>query len=232
MAKHKFFITGTDTDVGKTLIAVGLLEAANKMGLSTLGLKPVADGCEQTDAGLRNADALLLQQTMSVKLSYEQINPVALEPAIAPHIAAEQVGRRLLVSQLSGYCRGALMQPADFAVIEGAGGWRLPLNSVETLAGLAKELKLPVILVVGIKLGCINHALLTAEAIASDGLPLAGWVANQLQADMPCYQQNLTTLKSLIPAPCLGEIPFLHNPDAVKVSEYLNLGKMPGFGTA
>ncbi|ARN74229.1 dethiobiotin synthase [Oceanicoccus sagamiensis] len=220
---HRFFIAGTDTDVGKTVIATGILAAANTLGLSTVAIKPVAAGCEPTPEGLRNEDALLLQQAMSLELPYEQINPVALEPAIAPHIAAQQIGKRLVVSQLAGYCRGVLMQRSDFAVIEGAGGWRVPLNSVETLAGLAKALNLPVILVVGVKLGCINHALLTAEAIANDGLPLAGWVANRLDADMPCYEENILTLKSLIRAPCLGEVPVLENPTAEAVSQYLSL---------
>ncbi len=223
MAKHKFFIAGTDTDVGKTLVAAGLLLAANARGLSTVAMKPLAAGCEETPEGLRNADALILQEAMSLSLPYEQINPVALKPAIAPHIAADQAGKRLLVSQLEGYCRGVLMQSADMAVIEGAGGWRLPLNRMETLAGLAMALKLPVILVVGVKLGCINHALLTAEAIRNDGLPLAGWVANQLDTDMLCYRENLMTLRSLIPAPCLGEVPFLDSPSAAAVSAHLDL---------
>jgi dethiobiotin synthetase len=223
MVAHRFFITGTDTDVGKTLVATALVVAANKRGLSTLAVKPVAAGCEQTEDGLRNEDALLLQQTMSLPLSYEQVNPVALAPAIAPHIAAEQMGKRLRVSQLAGYCRGTLMQRADFAVVEGAGGWRVPLNHRETLADLAQELQLPVILVVGVKLGCINHALLTAEAIAADGLTLVGWVANQLDEAMPCYEENLLTLNSLIRAPCLGVIPRLLAPNAINASGYLNL---------
>ena len=228
MAQHRFFIAGTDTDVGKTLVAAGLLDAANKRGLSTVAQKPVAAGCHRTAEGLRNDDALLLQQTMSLKLPYEQVNPVAFEPAIAPHIAAEQAGKRLLVSQLVGYCRGVLMRRADLTIIEGAGGWRVPLNRAETLAGLARELDLPVILVVGMKLGCINHALLTVEAIARDGLPLAGWVANQLNSDMPCYQENVLSLKSLIRAPCLGEIPFLEQPSPQAVSAFLKLDAIVG----
>lgn len=223
MATHKFFIAGTDTDVGKTLIGCGLLTAANQRGLSTLAMKPIAAGCEETEQGLRNADALALAEAMSLSLPYEQLNPIALKPAIAPHIAAEQVGKTLRVAQLTGYCRGVMMQRADLLLIEGAGGWRLPLNRVETLAGLVKELHLPVILVVGVKLGCINHALLTAEAIARDGVVLAGWVANQLDPAMDSYQQNVASLRALIPAPCLGEVPFLAVPTAMAVSEYLNL---------
>jgi dethiobiotin synthetase len=223
VAKYQFFIAGTDTDVGKTLVAAGLLAAANKIGLRTIAMKPVAAGCRQTDDGLRNDDALLLIENMSVQLPYQQVNPVAFEPPIAPHIAAQKEGKRLQVSQLVGFCRGVLMQPADFAIIEGAGGWRVPLNPRETLSGLVQQLDLPVILVVGVKLGCINHALLTVEAMARDGVKLAGWVANQLAPDMDCYDENIATLKSLIPAPCIGEVPYLSEAAATAVVPYLQL---------
>lgn len=219
---HAYFVAGTDTDIGKTLIAAGLLIAANAKGLSTAALKPVAAGCERTPAGLRNADALLLQRSMSVELAYEQINPVALEAAIAPHIAAAQAGVRISVDRLAGFCRGVLMQRADLTLVEGAGGWRVPLSNREFLSGLAVELKLPVVLVVGMRLGCINHALLTFEAIARDGLPLAGWVANRCQPDMACYEENLQTLKALLPAPCLGEVPYLATPDPQSAAVHLN----------
>ncbi|HSB96906.1 MAG TPA: dethiobiotin synthase [Spongiibacteraceae bacterium] len=221
MAKA-YFVTGTDTDVGKTLIAAGLLAAANAKGLSTAALKPVAAGCELTSTGLRNADALLLQRVMSLDLPYEQINPVALAPAIAPHIAAAQAGLKLSVDRLAGICRGVLMQRADLTLVEGAGGWRVPLNSREFLSRLAVELQLPVILVVGMRLGCINHAVLTAEAIARDGLRLAGWVANRCQAELGCYEENVQTLKSLLPAPCLGEVPYLATPEPERIAVHLN----------
>ena len=226
MAKQTFFIAGTDTDVGKTVATTGLLAAANQAGLSTLGMKPVAAGCEPTDQGLRNEDALLIGQAMSQSLPYEQLNPVALAPAIAPHIAAEQAGKQLQASQLEGYCRGVMTEPADLLLIEGAGGWRVPLNERETLADLAKRLQLPVILVVGMKLGCINHALLTAEAIAKDGLTLAGWVANSVSETMHCYRDNLKTLQSLLPAPLLGEVPRLANTSAEAVASHLNIKKL------
>lgn len=219
---HAYFVAGTDTDIGKTLIAAGLLVAANAKGLSTAALKPVAAGCERTPAGLRNADALLLQRSMSVELAYEQINPVALEAAIAPHIAAAQAGVRISVDRLAGFCRGVLMQRADLTLVEGAGGWRVPLSNREFLSGLAVELKLPVVLVVGMRLGCINHALLTFEAIARDGLQLAGWVANRCQPDMACFDENLQTLKALLPAPCLGEVPYLATPDPQSAAVHLN----------
>ncbi len=219
----KFFIAGTDTEIGKTTIACGLLEAGNQRGWRTLALKPVAAGAEQTHEGQRNDDAVALMQSASVALSYEQVNPVLLEPPIAPHIAARQAGKRLTVSQLAGYCRGSLMTPSDLALVEGAGGWRVPLSGRETLAGLAVELKLPVILVVGMKLGCLNHALLTAEAIRRDGLPLAGWVANTVDPDMSCFDENVETLKQLLPGPCLGVVPRLHDCSPAGLAGYLNI---------
>ncbi|MBC53135.1 MAG: dethiobiotin synthase [Gammaproteobacteria bacterium] len=203
-----FFVTGTDTEVGKSRVAASLLAAARQAGLSTAALKPVASGCVEIDGQLRNEDALLLSQYCSLPLSYDQINPVALRLAIAPHLAAANDGRRLQLDRLVGFARGMLMQRADVTIMEGAGGWRVPLNSHEFLSGLPAALNMPVILVVGLKLGCINHALLTAEAVRRDGLPLAGWVANHLSADMPAAADNLATLRAALPAPCLGELPW------------------------
>jgi len=220
-AKKAFFITGTDTNVGKTLIAAGLLIAAKDNGLNTAALKPVAAGCEKTDAGLRNADALLLQSVITAPLDYDQINPYALEAAIAPHIAAQQEKRSLSVDRLSGFCRGVLAS-ADFTLLEGAGGWRVPLNARETLADLAKNLQLPVIMVVCIRLGCINHALLTFEAIVRDGLAIAGWVANCVDADMPALQANIDSLRARLPVPCLGVVPFLADPSPSLVASYFD----------
>jgi dethiobiotin synthetase len=217
-----FFITGTDTEIGKTTIAAGLLVAANRRGLSTAAIKPIAAGCERTPEGLRNADALLLQRTMSLPLDYAEINPVALEPAIAPHLAAEQVGMHISVMQLAGICRGVLTQRADVTLVEGAGGWRVPLNKRELLSELPKMLRLPVIMVVGIRLGCINHALLTAEAIARDGLHLAGWVANGCSPEATFVAENVATIKGYLRAPCLGEVPYLEQPSAEAVADYLD----------
>ncbi|MEX1666829.1 dethiobiotin synthase [Zhongshania arctica] len=209
LPSRHYFISGTDTDVGKTLVACGLLRAAALRGLRTFAIKPVAAGAELTDNGLRNEDALMLMAAMTEVLPYQQVNPVLLEPAIAPHIAAEQAGKRITVSQLAGICRGVMMQSADLVLIEGAGGWRVPLNRHELLSGLASELQTPVILVVGMRLGCINHALLTAEAIRADGLRLAGWVANQIDPGMSCFEENLATLKAMLDAPCIGVVPYL-----------------------
>lgn len=208
MAK-RFFVTGTNTGVGKTLVTSALLCAARQQGLRTIGLKPVAAGCELTEEGLCNEDALALQAQSSLPLSYAQINPVALAPAIAPHIAAARENRRLSADRLAGFCRGSMMLPSDLLLVEGAGGWRVPLNERETFADLVKILQLPVILVVGMELGCINHALLTAEAIRRDGLELAGWVANSVTPEMDCYEDNLASLQQRLDCPLIAELPFL-----------------------
>ncbi len=217
---HTYFITGTDTEVGKTRVAAGLLFCAEQRGMATAAAKPVAAGCD--DNGL-NEDALLLQAAMSEVATYEQVNPFALQAAIAPHIAAEEEGRALEVSALSEYCRSVMSGPADFVVVEGAGGWRVPLNDSETFADLAVALQAPVILVVAMRLGCINHALLTAEAVRRDGLTLAGWVANIPGEKMARHEQNMDTLKRLMEAPLLGEVPFLEGPSHGVLSDYLNL---------
>lgn len=222
MTKKTFFITGTDTDAGKTLVASGLLAAAQMQGISTAGLKPIAAGCERTESGLRNADALLLQSVTSIPLVYEQINPVALTSAIAPHIAAQQEKRNLSADRLAGFCRSSMNQ-AQLTLIEGAGGWRVPLNARETMADLVRILQIPVVLVVGMRLGCINHALLTVEAIRNDGLPLAAWVANCIDADMPVLAENIDSLRQRIPAPCLGVIPCLADVSPSTVATHLDV---------
>ncbi|WP_257282058.1 dethiobiotin synthase [Endozoicomonas sp. ISHI1] len=203
-----FFVTGTDTDAGKTFVTCAMLQAANNRGLKTLALKPVAAGADMTPDGPRNDDALNLMSAMNVELSYSQVNPVLFAPPIAPHIAAQEEGRRITVDRLTGFCRGALMTRHDLSFIEGAGGWRVPLNDREMLADLAKTMNLPVILVVGMKLGCISHSLLTVESILQSGCQLAGWVANQVDPDMSRFQENVEALKRSIHAPCLGVVPW------------------------
>jgi len=222
----RFFVAGTDTGVGKTLITCALLHAAAARGVSTLGLKPVAAGCDETLEGLRNDDALALMVASTVKLDYAQVNPVALREAVAPHIAAQHENRTLQVARLAGLCRGALSK-AELVLIEGAGGWRVPLSGRETLAQLAVELRLPVILVVGIRLGCLNHALLTAEAIRSDRLPLAGWVANIIDPATACIDENIETLQRWLGAPLLAKVPYTPaiRPDAlIKQIDIARLG--------
>jgi dethiobiotin synthetase len=230
MARKAFFVTGTDTHVGKTLVSAGLLIAAKNQGLTTAALKPVAAGCEKTSEGFRNEDALLLQSVITEKMHYEQVNPCALEAAIAPHIAAQQESRRLSVDRLVGFCRGALSL-AGVTVVEGAGGWRVPISAHETMADLAKALNLPVILVVGMRLGCLNHALLTAEAIACDGLKLVGWVANCIDKDMPVLQENIESLHARLQAPCLGVIPFLSERSPIITAHYFDANLLKKFFT-
>ncbi|MBL4833030.1 MAG: dethiobiotin synthase [Pseudomonas sp.] len=224
---HKrYFVTGTDTEIGKTTIASGLLCAARRKGLTTAAAKPVAAGCERTVDGLRNEDALALQAQCAPPLAYELINPVALEAAIAPHIAASEEGAELSVELLADGCQRVFAGKADFTLVEGAGGWRVPLNPDQTLADLARELNVPVIMVVGMRLGCINHALLTAEAIAADGLQLAGWVANQVDPDMSRPAANLATLKKLLKAPYLGAVPWLEGASAERVADHLDIAPL------
>ena len=218
-----YFITGTSTDVGKTYIATGMLAAASRLGLSTSGFKPVAAGCEMTVDGLRNSDAIKLLAQTSLPVNYEQLNPVALKPEIAPHIAAAEIGRRLSVDRLAGFYRGLMMQRPDFCVVEGAGGWRVPLNERETFADLARVLKLPVVLVVGMNLGCINHALLTSEAIQKDGLMLTGWIANQIVPEMDRYKENISTLQRWLPAPMIGELAYQPGASVDEVADRLDI---------
>ena len=220
-----WFVTGTDTEVGKTAISCALLAAAAAAGLRTAAVKPVAAGCD--DQG-HNDDALQLLDCMTEQLDYAQVNPVALEAAIAPHIAAEREGKRLQAGRLAGICRGVMMGKADFVLIEGAGGWRVPISPRETLADLAVQLQVGVILVVGMRLGCINHALLTAEAIRRDGLELAGWVANQPGERMVCHEENLDTLRRLLPAPLMGEVPYLEPFDPVEAGKILLIESLIG----
>ena len=218
-----YFVTGTDTEVGKTAIACALLEAANQRGLQTAAVKPVAAGCDEHG---RNEDALQLQQSMSMTLTYEQVNPVSLQAAIAPHIAAAEEGRTLQAGRLAGLCRGVMLVGADLVLVEGAGGWRVPLGPRETLADLAVQLQVEVILVVGMRLGCINHALLTAEAIARDGLHLAGWVANQPAERMRNHEENLDTLVRKLPAPLLGEVAHLQPFSPQEAAQHLDIDRL------
>lgn len=220
---NTFFVTGTDTGVGKTVISCALLEAARAKGLSTVAIKPIAAGCEETPEGLRNEDALALMQHMSVPLSYQEVNPVALPEPLSPHIAAARAGRRINIQQLAGLCRGTLMRRADFCLVEGAGGWRVPVSERELFSALPKALGMPVVLVVGLRLGCLNHAVLTAEAIIKDGLRLAGWVGNVVDPQMGALEENIDTLKRMLPVPCLGIVPWLEGDVAVQAAAHLEL---------
>ncbi|NQY26788.1 MAG: dethiobiotin synthase [Piscirickettsiaceae bacterium] len=201
------FVTGTDTDVGKTRISIALIELLQQQGQHVACMKPVASGCEQTAQGLRNDDALALMAQANVHIDYDTVNPYAFNPAIAPHIAAQQVGINIDLSRIKEAYQQIASQ-ADAVIVEGAGGWLVPLNSQKTMADLALELGLPVILVVDIRLGCINHALLTVAAINQTGLSLIGWVANQ-RRDNEQAAEIIDTLQHAISAPCLGIVPQL-----------------------
>lgn len=220
---HAYFVTGTDTEIGKTTIAAGLLHAARRRGLSTAAAKPVASGCAMSADGLRNDDALALLGECSLALRYEEVNPLAFAPAIAPHLAAREAGVQLDVASLLGPVRAILAQGADFTVVEGAGGWRVPLAGDENLSDLAVALGLPVILVVGVRLGCINHAVLSMEAIERDGLRLAGWVANVVDPHTSRLEDNLATLAERLPALCLGRVPRLAQATPATVAAHLHL---------
>lgn len=212
-----FFITGTDTEVGKTYFSLALLTAINKRNLKTVAYKPVAAGCAETAQGLRNEDALALQKASSIELDYAEVNPIALKDAIAPHLAAEKAQKKGESIDMSlehiQYGFNCLFQKqADVMVIEGAGGWRLPLGLNEQgqqtyLSDFVANLNLSVILVVGMRLGCLNHAVLTADSIRQHGLKLAGWVANKIEPDMPFLEENIASLQKLLGAPLLAELP-------------------------
>ena len=221
MAFDGCFVTGTDTGVGKTLVSAALLHTLARHHRRVVGMKPVAAGLIDHHGHWVSEDVLALRAASSVTVPPELDNPVALPDALSPHIAAQRAGRLITVAELLAAQR-ALKEHADVVVVEGAGGWRVPINDHETLADLSVALALPVVLVVGLRLGCLNHALLTAEAIRADGLPLAGWVANAIDPDMACRDENIDTLRRWLPAPWLGTVPHCAGtPDARRIA--LNL---------
>lgn len=229
--RRAFFVTGTDTEVGKTFITEALLIMLNKKGLLTAAYKPIAAGCELTHQGLRNEDALALQKHSSLDLSYDEVNPIAFEAAIAPHLAAQNLNKDNTTQLISidtvreGFI-ALLQKKPDVLMVEGAGGWRLPLgidfeNKPRYLSEFVVERNLSVILVVGMRLGCLNHAVLTAECIRNDGLKIAGWVANQIDPDMPFLDENIDSLQTLLNAPFIGTIPRLQS--TKEAGSYLDL---------
>lgn len=206
--KRAYFVTGTDTGVGKTTISSALVHQFAALGLRSVGMKPVASGCILQDGVLLSEDVQQLKAASNLTLPLSDINPYAFEPAIAPHIAASQAGAEIELGVIqAAYAR--LEAAADVVIVEGVGGFRVPLNDTVDTADLAVALGLPVILVVGLRLGCINHALLTAEAIAARGLKLAGWIANRIDPAMSMQQENLQALSLRLQAPCLGVVPWV-----------------------
>jgi len=200
-----FFVTGTDTGVGKTRVSAGLIAALRGQGLRVAGMKPVASGCTATPAGLRNADALALIAASDRDWPYEWVNPYAFAPAIAPHLAAADVGSTVRFAVIER-AFGQLAARSDCVVVEGVGGWRVPLGPDGDVADMAMRLALPVVLVVGLRLGCLNHAALTTADIRRCGLPLAGWVGNAVETGFERLDDNLKALGDSLAAPCLGVV--------------------------
>ena len=210
MRQHDYFITGTDTEIGKTFVTSALLQAFSQQGISSLGLKPIASGAELRDGIWHNEDVDSLMQASSVKRSQSEVCPYLMQTPAAPHIVAARENVRLDPQVIVQAYQQATMH-ADAVMVEGVGGFHVPLLDDLSTADLAQQLNLPVILVVGMRLGCINHALLTAEAIAARGLRLAGWVANTVDTAMLFQAENIEALQKRINAPMLGHIPRLHD---------------------
>lgn len=201
-----YFITGTDTGAGKTWATVALMRHLQRQGKVVLGMKPVASGCSWVEGRLKNEDALLLQQYASVVMPYELINPYAFETPIAPHIAAANAGVVIDFEPVAAAFE-QLQTRADVVLVEGVGGWAVPLNKAQDVAALARFLDLPVILAVGMRLGCINHACLTYRSIRDSGAQCAGWIAVCVEAQMAAMPENIAALQELIAAPLLGVLP-------------------------
>lgn len=203
--QRAMFVTGTDTDAGKTYISAALLRHFAAQSLRVVGMKPVASGAKELDGVLHNSDVTQLRQASNVQADMRWINPYCFTPAIAPHIAAQQAGVAIDLQQIK-QAYEQLCGMADVVVVEGAGGWLVPLNGQQTIADLAQLLDIPIVLVVRIRLGCINHALLSVADIQRRGLTLLGWVANCMEDEMPVMQENIATLQQLIAAPCLAVV--------------------------
>lgn len=218
--QRRFFVTGTDTDVGKTVASAALLYSLKKSGYSTAALKPIAAGVEKN--AYVNSDVITLQDNATNKNKYEEINPFLFKDPIAPHIAAKNESVNISIEKCIEKCQPVLKSNTDFIVIEGAGGLLVPLNSSHTMLDLAIALNAEIILVVGMKLGCLNHALLTVNAINESGLKFTGWIANHLSNDMPYLTSNIESLNQRINSPLIGQIPFSNRIDPSKMSEHIN----------
>jgi dethiobiotin synthetase len=217
----KIFITGTDTNVGKTFISVRLLKALSRQGLKTIGLKPVASGGVQKSGYFYNEDALALQRAASIKLKYADINPFFFTEAVAPHIMAQKVGTRLDVDTIYKKLQVAFTKDADIFIIEGAGGWHLPLNENETMSEVVKKTNLKVVLVVGLRIGCLNHAILTYKAIQQARVPMVGWIANCIDPQMQKVEENMQTLRNFLKIPYLGIINYGDSSETIDINSML-----------
>lgn len=222
MSARGYFVSGTDTGIGKTFASTALLHALRARGLHAVGMKPVASGCEATPDGLRNEDAVALIAASDPAPAYADCNPFAFAEPIAPHIAACIAGRQIDMAPIRA-AHARLDASADRVVIEGVGGWMAPLSDTLMQADLARALDTPVILVVGLRLGCLNHALLSARAITGDGCRLAGWIANRIDPAMPYADENVATLRARIAAPLLGVLAHAPDIDASVAARALDL---------
>ena len=219
----RLFVTGTDTGVGKTRVAAALCTASVTAGRRVAAMKPIASGCVPTKDGLRNDDALELLRAMNVRAGYDDVNPYAFAPAIAPHIAAAEAGRSIDFDVLDR-CYERLALQSDVTVVEGAGGWLAPIDAHRSFADLAAHWQLDVILVVGLRLGCLNHAMLTVESIQRHGLRLAGWVGNAIDPEFERVEENLATLRSAIEPACLAVFPYSPHRDFAGFAKILSPG--------
>jgi dethiobiotin synthetase len=219
--RRDYFITGTDTGIGKTLVAAALLRRLREAGVSVAGMKPIAAGAIAGPEGPANEDALLLQAESSARHAYAIVNPCLFEPAIAPHIAAAESGVAIDTDRIKA-AHATLRASADVVIAEGAGGFLVPLDAARSSAELPALLGMDVILVVGLRLGCLNHALLTVEAIAARGLALAGWIGNCIDASFARREANVATLDERISAPRLGLVPWMEKPDLAAAAAELD----------
>jgi dethiobiotin synthetase len=220
MSAQGYFITGTDTDVGKTCATIALMRYFKRQGKTVLGMKPVASGCTLHAGELKNADALLIQDNASIALDYQMINPYAYKLPVSPHIAGihDPVKLAIIVE-----CYNSLKALADIVIVEGAGGWYAPLNAQDDISDLANALALPVILVVGLRLGCINHAKLSYQAIKLSGLACAGWIPVSVDPDLLNRDENIQAIKTALPVPLLGVLPYQKQLDYDLLADQLKL---------
>lgn len=229
MAVSAFYVTGTDTGIGKTIASTALLHALRARGQRAVGMKPVASGCTREADGWRNEDALALQEASTPRPRYDDLNPYALPLPLAPELAAADAGVQLELAPIAA-AFDRLRAQADVVVVEGVGGWAAPLSATLDQADLARALRLPVVLVVGLRLGCLNHARLSAAAIAADGLQCIGWIGNEIDPAMERIDDNMAMLRARLPMPCWGRLPYRPQPQAEQLAAELQpwAGMSPG----
>lgn len=220
--KKTYFIAGTDTDVGKTEMTVTLLEALKARGHSPIAMKPLASGSIETPAGRRNEDAMKMMAHNAKEVPYTVVCPIGFDDFAAPHLIVPE-GESLTKDRVLGHIDTFLTHASDYSLLEGVGGWRVPLNDTEAMPDIVKALKIPVIVVSGIRLGCLNHTILTVEAVLKDGLTVAGWIANCITPEMNYQKENIDTLRQHIKAPLLGVVPYQDHVDARQAAAHLDI---------